>query len=58
MFYSSDNAYMYRLDEYKQVFERLAKDADIRVIYYDLTDVQASIYQHFMSHMITAVCPN
>lgn len=49
---------MYRLDEYKQVFERLAKDADIRVIYYDLTDVQASIYQHFMSHMITAVCPN
>ena len=58
VFYSSDDAYLYRLDEYRQVFERLAKDADIHVIYYDFADVQASIYQHFMSHMIAAVCPN
>ncbi len=50
--------YLYRLDEYRQVFERLVKDADIRVIYYDFADVQVSIYQHFMSHMIAAVCPN
>ncbi|OOR88619.1 hypothetical protein B0181_07840 [Moraxella caviae] len=57
VFYSSDDAYLYRLDEYRQVFERLAKEQGVCVVYYDFKTAPVDVYPHFMAHLVQIIDP-